>query len=98
VLLDRFKNVFDRHKAVRSAYQTVFATPEGKLVLTDLLQKAAMLETSMVAGDPHMTAFREGRRSLGNDIIHALRWTEGEMMQLALQRTSDQLQASMETE
>lgn len=88
--LSRFKSLFDRNKAIRSAYATVFGSPEGKLVLHDLLRRTGILEASMVAGDPHMTHFRDGRRSVGLDVVHMLRWTEGEMMQLALQQTEAQ--------
>jgi hypothetical protein len=98
MLLDRFKTALDRHRAVRQAYHAVFATTEGKIVLTNLLQVGGVLETSMVSGDPQATAYREGRRSMALDVIHKLRWTEGEMMQLALQRTGDQLAAQTEQE
>lgn len=98
MLLDRFKTVLGRHQAIRGAYHFTFGLPEGKLVLHDLLQAAGLLETSMVPGDPQGTAYREGRRSVALEIIHKLRWTEGEMMQLALQRTGDQLAAQSESE
>jgi hypothetical protein len=96
--LDRFKDMFSRQKAIRSAYHTVFDSPDGKLVLTDMLQAGGLLESSMVGGDAHMTHYREGRRSMALDLIHKLRWTEGEVMQLALQRTGDQLAAQAEME
>ena len=91
MLLDRFKKVMERQRAIRSAYHLVFNSPEGKLVLHDLLAAGGVLETSMTPNDPQGTAWREGRRSLALEIIHKLRWTEGEMMALALARTQDHL-------
>ncbi len=95
-LLSRFKTVADRMSATRRAYQTVFSTPEGELVLYDLMTRCGVLETSQVNGDPHMVAFREGRRSVALDLINAMRWTEAEVIQLALARTSQQLAAQQE--
>lgn len=92
--LEQFKGVVDRLSRTRRAYHAVFGTPEGQLVLHDLLRRCGMLETSQVNGDPHMVAFREGRRSVGLDLVHAMRWTEAEVIQLALARTGEQLSAA----
>ena len=81
---------------VNRSYQAVFDTREGGLVLRDLLVKGGVLETSFTPGDPEATAFKEGRRSLALEIIEALRWSEGELVKLAQERTSDRL--ALETE
>ena len=98
MLRDRFRGVQDRERAIRQAYHAVFASDDGKLVLHDLLQRGGLLETSAVSGDAFMTHFKEGRRSVALEIIHKLRWTEAEMLQLALQRTGDQLAAAQQSE
>jgi hypothetical protein len=95
-LLDRFKSSLDRLRRTRRAYQQVFGTPEGQIVLHDLLARCGVLETSVVHGDPYVTHFREGRRSVGLDLLHKLRWTEGDLHQLALAQTSEQLAQTQE--
>ena len=89
--LDRFKSLIARLKGTKTAYHRVFTSPEGEIVLRDLLKRGGLLQVSAVAGDPHMTHYNDGRRSIVLEIVHQLRWSEGEMMQLALQRTGEQL-------
>ena len=80
-----------RRARLGRAYHAVFGSPEGKLVLADLLGAAGMLETSHMPGDSCGTAFQEGRRSLGLHVLDHLRWTETELLRLARERTSDRL-------
>ena len=94
--LNGFKAVLARLNGTRRAYHTVFDGAEGQIVLTDILRTAGMLQTSVVAGDAQMTAFNEGKRAIGLHIINHLRWSETEVMQLALQRTAQQLHEAEE--
>lgn len=84
---------FRRALRIKAAYRETFESPAGTLVLRDLLRRAGALETSMEPGDPGMTAFREGRRSLALDVLQQLRWSEGELAQLARERDPDALSA-----
>jgi hypothetical protein len=54
------------------AYHAVFAGPQGQMVLADILTRAGLVGTSFVAGDPCATAFNEGKRRLGLEIIERL--------------------------
>lgn len=87
----RLLTVFDKRKALAHAYQGTFNTPHGQIVLHDLLRKAGILEVAHEPGDPHTTAWRDGRRSMALEIINALRWTEGELVALAQQQTADEI-------
>jgi len=46
-----------------------FSSDEGKAVLKDLMESCGCLVTSFVPGDPHQTAFNEGRREIVNRIL-----------------------------
>lgn len=58
--------------ALVQAYRAVFSTPAGKDVLADILTRGGMVASSFAAGDPHMTAFNEGKRRLALEIIERL--------------------------
>lgn len=89
---------FKRQLAVKAAYRDVFDTPEGQMVFRDLARRSGLHETSFEPGDPQHTAFKEGRRSLFLEILQQLRWTEGEIAQLARERDPDALAAAIEAE
>ena len=72
----------EREEAIKAAYRTVFQTPEGVLVLHDLINRGGLLSTSMVLGESHETAFNEGKRGLLLEILNVLRWTPGRVMAL----------------
>jgi hypothetical protein len=67
-------------------YREVFGGEAGERVLRDLLRNCGVLETSMEAGDPHMTAWRDGRRSVALEIMEVLRYEETQLVQLARER------------
>ncbi len=80
-----------RRQRIGAAYRQVFGTPEGKVVLRDLLGTAGVLAVSHEPGDSHHTAFVDGRRSMGLEIMQRMRWTEGELNALAAERTAERL-------
>ncbi len=80
-----------REKVIAGAYQRLFETPEGQIVLRDLLRAGGILSVSHVAGAPDDSAFNDGRRSLALHVLDRLRWSEGEMVKLALERTAERL-------
>lgn len=45
-------------------YQRVFNSEDGKIVLRDLMKVCHLADLSMLDGDTHETAFREGERSV----------------------------------
>lgn len=89
---------FRRQLRVKAAYRDLFDSDAGRLVLHDLARRGGLHETSFEPGDPHHTAFREGRRSMVLEVLQMLRWTEGEIAQLARERDPDALSAVQEGE
>lgn len=81
-----------RIKQRKYDYDTIFSTPEGKRVLADLAQRHGVFETVFVPGDPHHTAFREGKRSVVTDLLRYLNISIAELQQLEKlnERTSDE--------
>src|SRR5262245_54069559 len=77
--------------AVNAAYRAVFDSPEGEKVLKDLMIRGGLLETSTIPGDPHMTHFRDGRRSLVLDILAELQWSESQIARLAREQSPGNL-------
>ena len=53
-------------------YRTAFATEAGQRVLADLLRRTGLARATMVQGDTHATAFNEGRRSIGLELVRAV--------------------------
>lgn len=48
--------------ALSKAYQNVFKSKDGMLVLDDLIKRNKVFQSSYVRGDTHETAFYEGKR------------------------------------
>ena len=55
--------MFSRRRETLHAYRALLNSPHAKLVLADLARFAGVNATNF-RGDPHETAFREGRRDL----------------------------------
>lgn len=94
-LQDRAKSMLAFAKArlrKASAWQRNYETPEGREVIHDILRETGILSVAHVEGDPGTSAFNEGRRSIGLVICERLRWSEGEIVALSRQQTSEQLE------
>lgn len=55
----------------RDAYKKVYRTIEGKEVLDEIIEYCRIYEIS-IGATPSITAFNEGRRSVGLHILHVL--------------------------
>ncbi len=64
-LLDMMRDQTHLH----AAYQRVFETPDGQLVLRHLMKTGYVFETTFVAGDTHRTALNEGSRRMVLSIV-----------------------------
>jgi hypothetical protein len=70
--------------ALIGAYRELFENhPAGRMVLTDLLREGGVLSISFQPGDPHATAFNDGKRAMALHVMERLRWSEGQLLQLA---------------
>lgn len=71
-------------------YRATFGGGAGRRVLADLARRNNLLATSVVAGDPQLTAFNEGRRAVVLEILRELRWDDRDLEQLSLERDDDE--------
>jgi hypothetical protein len=75
-----------RRSQISDTYKRVYATPDGRLMIHDLLKRAGILEVATVGGDPYMTHFRDGRRSLAQEVMDELRFDVNRIIELAAER------------
>jgi hypothetical protein len=69
-------------------YAATFGTPNGRRVLWDLLSKCHVFQPSFKPGQsPEMTAFREGERNIGLQVMATMEI-----------RTTEELKGYAETE
>lgn len=69
-----------RGDQVRLAYRRVFAGESGQYVMADLSALCGEAATSFSPGDPHQTAFQEGKRSVLLHIRSVLGLKPGELL------------------
>lgn len=75
--------IADRWRKIPRVYQDTFQTDAGVVALRDLATFCGVLETSVMAGDPQITAFNEGKRAVFLHIANHLRWNERDVLRLA---------------
>ena len=80
-----------RQKATARAYNELFGSPAGEIVLADILREAGILAVGYVRGDPDTAVWHDGRRSLALFILDRLRWRETELVKLARATTAETL-------
>lgn len=90
---ERFLAAHKRRETIGDAYRRLFDTPDGKLVLADLLKEGRLFDVSVEAGDPLTTGLNDGRRALALVILERLRWSEMEILALSRERTAGQIDA-----
>lgn len=71
-----------RRITLTKAYKATFNTPDGQLVLRDLIRSSGILESEL--GD-----FYTGRRSIVLEILDVLRFDEGALMALTAERMDE---------
>ena len=73
-----------RFKATKASwYRTVFTSPDGELVLADLIKFTHAHDQSHTPGDPLETAFNEGMRRVVTRIEKLAHMTPAEIRRLA---------------
>ncbi len=68
-----------REAALVADYRAVFASPEGRRVLADLLRRSGIVQSSFAADAGEM-AYREGRRRIGLEIIEQINRDPGSVL------------------
>ena len=72
-----------RQRRLAHDYRHVFTSPEGERVLLDLMRRGGVLSVAHVEADSHSTAYNDGKRALGFEILRLLRWSEAQLLELA---------------
>lgn len=70
------KKVEDRtakQKSIVQAYKNIFESPEGQVVLLDLMRTHNVMNTT-IGEDSHKTYFKEGERNVVLRIMTILKW------------------------
>lgn len=88
--LKRFAPHLQRRYELADAYQRVFGTTEGRMVLSDILKSANLLDATC-EGESAQIIWGSGRRSLGAHIIARLRWSSFELANLAQETTHEEM-------
>lgn len=92
-MLRREPNADERQRiraaAIADAYRNVFNSPEGELVLKDLLRKADLL--SATAGDEAEV----GRRQVALHILAMMGWSETELLRFHQQQADDAMREAL---
>lgn len=76
-----------RQVARTKLYKDVFNSPDGRLVLVDLMRRSGILEA--VSGSSEDALRAEGRRSLVLEIMAELRFNENALLALAESRMDE---------
>lgn len=63
---------FKKRDRLEKAYHEIFNTQPGQIVLHDLLRFGFIFQTTHVPGDPNLSAFNEGRRSVALRVLDML--------------------------
>lgn len=77
-----------RAVATSRAYKAVFNSPDGRLVLIDLIKKAGILDGAHEEQDS-ANFHKNGRRSIVLDILATLRFDEGGLLELVQARLDE---------
>ena len=62
----------EKEKKRLADYRTIFEGPQGQRVLADLCHRHGIFDPCHVPGDPHSTAYNDGRRSVVVDLLRYL--------------------------
>lgn len=76
--------------ALADDYRHVFASESGQRVLADLLRRAGVMQTSH-DGNPMQTAYAEGKRRIGLELIEMINADPGAALRLATVGQTEEL-------
>ena len=62
----------EKEKRRLADYHTVFGTPQGQRVISDLCQRHSVFDPCHVPGDSHSSSYNDGRRSVVVDLLRYL--------------------------
>lgn len=62
--IEELRAMFAGKRSLHASYQRLFSGPDGKAVLGHLAKTFHVTRPTFVRGDPHMTSYSEGQRSV----------------------------------
>lgn len=71
-MLEKLEQVRLRLKSRKALYEKVFNTPEGRLILADLVDAAHFIDGHVIQSQPEMLRHVEGRRWIVSRILNHL--------------------------
>lgn len=72
---------------VRAAYRRLFDTPDGQVVLDDIIARGGVLRSVL---DPADSRFHDGRRDLALQILAERAWSRIDLIALAERQAEDE--------
>jgi hypothetical protein len=85
----RMWQILKDRNALKQCYRNIFATPEGEIVLRDIIRIGCVAKPTYCRGDQYETAFQEGRRHLALTILHKVCKDETELQKLIEEGATD---------
>lgn len=79
---NRLAEILGKKDRVAQAYQAVFESPQGEVVLAHLAKNCHVFEPVAVQGDPYMTYMRDGERRVVLSILRMLDYDASKLQQL----------------
>ncbi len=73
------------------AYHRIFSSPDGKIVLHDMMNNHYVLSTTHVNNDPISSAHNEGERNAVIRILAILKTTPAKMRQMMEEATDENI-------
>lgn len=80
--IDLVRDKFTRKAKLHTAFQAVFTTPEGELVLEHICKAGKVFEACHKDGDVERSRLNEGRRELALEILRFVRRDHRAMVQM----------------
>lgn len=81
-LVENLRAKLTRKAKLHAAFQSVFTTPEGELVLEHICKAGKVFEATHKEGDVERSRLNEGRRELALEILRFVRRDHHAMVQM----------------
>ncbi len=86
----------ERKRRLAEAYKAMWAHPEGRVVLSDILNACGLLEEAEEPCEPDTRSVRSGKRLIGVFIFERMRWSDVMLMELAREQDNQRIDSLVE--
>lgn len=91
--LDQAKASSERRRRLAEAYKAMWANPEGRMVLSDILNECGLLEEAEDPCEADTRSVRAGKRIIGVFIFGRMRWSDLQLAELARAQDNERLES-----